>query len=455
MGKQAEVAVFPADGTYGFFARELAQERKGYFAIVIKPVVLVLLLMWVSLPVYWGALFDSAQLTDNFDAWFVNRDGARIGNTLWQTFSNTTAPGQHLGWQLVDPAAAGNDDDIVNAVIGERAWVVVVIEANATMNLARARMNGDANYDPRDAITVYYAQARQETAVGTYVLPITTRLLTASATAYATASAQRYFAQITPGDTVNQTAVQLLAQAPQTISPGVSWNMVNLRPYTTPAALAVTLVGNIFLTIFAFVMTMAHAAARAIIAPRLRLSSYLVLRVAVPFMTYLPLSLSYTLVNVAFDMPFDAKYSSAGGFFVMFAFVYLGMLALGLSLEAMITLLTPKFVPYFLFILIIYNISPTLLPQELLSPFFAYGVGFPVWNLSQAVRTILFNTASHLGRNAGVMLGWVALSCGTTVLFTWWMHRREVAALLADQTTSLDRQTSRSREHAAHVEEKP
>lgn len=33
------------------FARELAQERKGYFAIVIKPVVLVLLLMWVSLPV--------------------------------------------------------------------------------------------------------------------------------------------------------------------------------------------------------------------------------------------------------------------------------------------------------------------------------------------------------------------------------------------------------------------
>lgn len=36
----------------------------------------------------------------------------------------------------------------------------------------------------------------------------------------------------------------------------------------------------------------------------------------------------------------------------MFAFVYLGMLALGLSLEAMITLLTPKFVPYFLFILV-------------------------------------------------------------------------------------------------------
>lgn len=75
-------------------------------------------------------------------------------------------------------------------------------------------------------------QARQETAVGNYVLPITTQILTASVTAYATATAQRYFAQITPGDTVNQTAVQLLSQAPQTISPAISWTMVNLRPYT-------------------------------------------------------------------------------------------------------------------------------------------------------------------------------------------------------------------------------
>ena len=38
----------------------------------------------------------------------------------------------------------------------------------------------------------------------------------------------------------------------------------------------------------------------------------------------------------------------------MLAFIlnYLGMLALGLSLEAMITLLTPKYIPYFLFILV-------------------------------------------------------------------------------------------------------
>lgn len=28
---------------------------------------------------------------------------------------------------------------------------------------------------------------------------------------------------------------------------------------------------------------------------------------------------------------------------------------------------------------IIYNVAPTLLPPELLSPFFSYGAGFPIW----------------------------------------------------------------------------
>lgn len=115
---------------------------------------------------------------------------------------------------------------------------------------------------------------------------------------------------------------------------------------------------------------MAHAAARVIIAPRLRLSSYLCLRLAVPFIAYLPLSMSYTLVSVAFGLPFNGRsvppnrivcahvlnppfrFSFASGFFIAFVFNYLGMLALGLSLEAMITLLTPKFIPYFLFILV-------------------------------------------------------------------------------------------------------
>ena len=52
---------------------------------------------------------------------------------------------------------------------------------------------------------------------------------------------------------------------------------------------------------------MAHSAARAIIAPRLKLMSYLALRIIVPLVVYLPLSMSYALVSVAYNLPFDGE----------------------------------------------------------------------------------------------------------------------------------------------------
>ena len=52
------------------------------------------------------------------------------------------------------------------------------------------------------------------------------------------------------------------------------------------------------------------------------------------------------------------------------------------------------------------------------------------------MRTILFDTTSSIGQAAGVMIAWIALSCTTTLLFTWYMRKRELAALLADDSTS-------------------
>ena len=50
---------------------------------------------------------------------------------------------------------------------------------------------------------------------------------------------------------VNLTALNGIAQAPQTIAPGVSYTLRNVRPYTTPEAQAPLLVGQIYLCIFA------------------------------------------------------------------------------------------------------------------------------------------------------------------------------------------------------------
>lgn len=63
------------------------------------------------------------------------------------------------------------------------------------------------------------------------MVPIITNLLQYATSAYATSTAQRYFAQINAEDKANETAIEMLARAPQTISPAISWTVVNLRPY--------------------------------------------------------------------------------------------------------------------------------------------------------------------------------------------------------------------------------
>lgn len=46
------------------------------------------------------------------------------------------------------------------------------------------------------------------------------------------------------------------------------------------------------------------------------------------------------------------RFGLGAGFMISWVYIYLGMAALGLSIEAMITILTPRFAPFFLFLLV-------------------------------------------------------------------------------------------------------
>ncbi|KAF7981219.1 hypothetical protein HWV62_34563 [Athelia sp. TMB] len=369
-------------GGLAFFSPELRDLRKQYFVIMARCIALVVLLMWATLPAYWGALSSQATRTQNLNAWFIDRDGSRLGRALWTAFGNTSTPGPQLGWTQVDPSSIGTDEAVSQAILDEQAWIAVVVEKNATYNLWEARMHGDSSYNPASAITVYYNQARNEIAAGNYLIPLTTALLQSSTSSFATNAAQLYMAYIHGGanGTVNATALALWAQAPLTMAPGVSWTEVNVRPFTAPVATAVTLVGQIYMCIFTFMLAQAHLTARTLICKQLRFSSYLTLRLATPLILYLPLSMSLSLVSLAFDLPFGARY--------------------------------PLFLTPFRILLMKAHAQ----------------ISSCASNLAQAVRTIIFNTTSHLGVNAAVLLGWMLLSCITLSGLTWgvrWRERRE------------------------------
>ena len=63
------------------------------------------------------------------------------------------------------------DADVEHDLVQEGAWAAVVIQQDATAALQLARSVGNAAYNGASAVNVYYAQARQETAFGSYLLP--------------------------------------------------------------------------------------------------------------------------------------------------------------------------------------------------------------------------------------------------------------------------------------------
>lgn len=433
---EALAPVGPRKFQHGFWDPEVAHLRAIYIKILGLTVVLLIIAMWICFSTYWGSLGETAQHVPNLKGFVINRDDTNgaLGQAIVAAFEANSrgegvSPKAHLTWEVMDTSSFPTNDDLAHAVVEEHAWAAVVVNSAATAALTSARSSGNSSYDPSTAITFYYNQGRNEIAANSFIVPYTTALLQSTLTAFNAKFNSEFFSSIASNaGEASQQALTAITQAPQTVSQPFSFEPVNLRPYTKTASQAILLVGQIYIIIFSFVITMTHDFARGIISPFLRFSSYARIRVFVPLVLYIPVSFSYAMVNLPFKLTFGAKYSYAGGFFLFWIFVYMGMAGLGLATEAMITFLTPRFIAYFLIALIIFNVSVASVPIALQPSFYRYGYGFPVFNLAEAIRTIIFNTKNKLGLNAGVLLAWLALSMITVPLFTWIMRRKDEQA---------------------------
>jgi hypothetical protein len=120
------------------------------------------------------------------------------------------------------------------------------------------------------------------------------------------------------------------------------------------------------------------------------------------------------------------------------------MIAVGLALEFCIVLMTPRFVAFALLPIIIVQVcsqracltedlpfrcsqvSVVSLPHELQPRLYRYGVATPFYRVSNAVRTIIFNTKNDVGLDFGILLAWGLLSAITVAGLTVLFRRREV-----------------------------
>ncbi|ODN82224.1 hypothetical protein L202_02510 [Cryptococcus amylolentus CBS 6039] len=408
----------PRKFAHNFWDPEMAKFRGIAFKILGMTVVITTLVVWLCLPVYWGSLWKANKYTDKLTVRIINRDSGTVGSNI----TDTLLAQKNLRYFETSASEFPTNDLVANDVVEEGVWAAIVISEGVSDGLVSARENGLASWNGSNAIEVFYAQGRQEMAINTYMLP------------YIQASLSQICSQMNAQDTAaylqananNATAIGLLAQAPTTLTNGVWYTLNNLRPYNQPVATAITLVGLIYMLILSFIMTMTNNAVREIIAPFLKTRSYIMYRLITPLCLYLVISFFFVMVNLPFKVHFDAHYTYAGGFFLWWFSLYLGMCSVGLATEAAITVLGPKFMAFFLIPIIIVNVSVCSLPHELQPWIYRYGVAMPFYNCNRIVRTIIFNTKNDIGMNLGILIAWIVVSFITISLGTWLFRRRSV-----------------------------
>ncbi|KAJ8455022.1 hypothetical protein ONZ45_g6178 [Pleurotus djamor] len=412
----------PFSGSFWDKTPEASRSRAIYFRLIMPGLVLLTVTIFGTLSIYWGALWRTDDFIGNLNGCIIDFDGSTIGNAVVQTFTAQNGQPNDISWELKPVAEFPNGfADVESAVVHERCWVALAVLPNATARLEAAAVAMDTSYDGTSVVNAYAAEARNEDAYRFLLKPnidIPMDLLALS-------FANQFARQLARQGQINITA--LMMTAPQIITRPVFFNLTNLRPFDVPVASAVTFVGLIYLLIISFIVALVCNGARLAsgMERRLSLRSLIVTRLVTAITIYFFLSLFYSLQSLAFLLPVNRRFGRPG-FLVFWMVEWFGMAALGLAVEAMLVVLTIRFIPFFLVLWIISNVSTCFYPLEALPSFYRYGYATPFYNVSRAVRTIVFGTRNMMGLNFGVLIAWIGISCLTLILFTWYSRRQQV-----------------------------
>ncbi|KAG2078806.1 hypothetical protein BDR04DRAFT_997002 [Suillus decipiens] len=409
----APVVVEDKPFSHGVFDKDPATSaaRKGWLKISIFGVLVLFVMIWGVLPIYWAALGRSYNNIHNLSGYVVDFDGGEIGQAVTQAFRNITGLEQ-MSWLILDASQfPGGPDEVAQAVLDHRCWAAVTINPQASSNLTASMNTADASYNTTQAMTAYLTSGRNENIYN--ILQQVTSILTNISYTFALSSS--------PSLASRPDISTLLQIAPLLVIRPLAFTIDDLRPFNVPVASAVDYVGLIYLLILAFVLTNQLLAARieSGFEKRLRLGPLILIRLLWPVTLYFFISLMYSLLSLAFGVPFSRNFGHAG-FVIYWMMSWCSMSALRIDM------LTT-------------NVSVAFYPIEILPAVFRYGFAMPFYNVSSTVRAIIFGTKNQIGLNFGVQFSWIVISCITLPIFQWLVRRRQIKAWEASQRAAREK----------------
>ncbi|KAI9375584.1 hypothetical protein BJX61DRAFT_493815 [Aspergillus egyptiacus] len=326
-----------------------------------------------------------------------------------------------LDYVIKSPAEFDHDPVAVRqAVYDEHCYAAIIVSANATTALRDAVTTGDDSYDPADAAQFVVISARDQTTFSGYIAPA----LTAFELQLRSEFGPRWIRELatqSPGSGASN-----LSAVPQAINPAIAVTTVDLRPFAPAAATPSVTIGLIYLIIIAFFnfpfLMPVHAQFLKGDHPPLKIPQWLLWRLLSNFAAYFFLSLFYSFVSLAFQIPFsndpapdtvsatNPNAYGKGSFVVFWMLNWIGMCALGLPCENMAMILGFPFSSLFLIFWVITNVATGFYPLDLAPGFFAWGYAWPLHRIVEALKTILFGTHSRIGLDFGILFAWIGVS---------------------------------------------
>ncbi|KAF8973273.1 hypothetical protein BDZ97DRAFT_1780447 [Flammula alnicola] len=395
---------------------EVSRARRIYIKILLQRTLLIVGAIFGIFSIYWGAV-DKLPAR-SLEGWIVDFDGEQVGQFVTGELSALSGP--NINWSVRQAGDFPNGPvDLVAAVLDEQCWTAVAINPGVTRSLNESLNARASSFNSSEAITAYASEARNENSYRTLLRPTVTSLLDQITHDYAV---RRMSDMISSN-------VSITAMSPDLLTRPIYFTLQNLRPFDVPVATAVTFIGLIYLLILSFFVVNSGILARAVsgIDRHITTTSLIRVRIASPIVIYLVLSLAYTLLTLAFGLPYDRHFGRAG--LLIFWFLsWFGMMAAGLALESMMTLLTVKFIQIFMILWIISNVSVCLWPIDALPVVYKYGHAAPFYQISRGVRAIVFGTKNQLGLNFGILSVWILISCISLPLVQWYRRKGEITA---------------------------
>jgi len=223
------------------------------------------------------------------------------------------APDTTLGYETIPSANFGTLANVEEAIHSNDAWFAIVIQPNATSALNQALITGDATYMGKYAVSLIYESGRLEAAVSSAILPTVIGELTMilpKLNANLTSS-------FLTANIDNTQALTTAIRAATALANPIGYNQIDTHPSTdVPQATPAVSVGLIYLLIFAFQTVVVGAGARNAsgLQQHLKLRSLILLKAGLPFISYILLSLFYSLLSLMFQIPFDKGPYGRGNF---------------------------------------------------------------------------------------------------------------------------------------------